>query len=460
MNIDQLSLNGETLTLVVEVEGSECDSVSARISESGLLETVDRAGREFQPRRWEVGFTPQDAGLSTFSSLKEHCGKKTIKVIATCDGNSPCSSENEVLLRCKDGGCDDVNVSIEVTIGEDCDGEGERSISLAASGSAPNGSRYLWGFGDETYSREHDIPAANDDRFNLTHSFPRSGGRYDMAFIVIKPDGTECPTTKTVDVEPCPCDNLDTDLEFRYTNSEGESFSNGTDLPPGSYTVTVTRPEIGDDIGLTWSFEDQHGRGNSFEFNLDDGVCGTLAVSGLRNNCILYQGGEEVGTCEEGSGDDDNDDSDSPPRSGGEGIGCAILRFVAFACIAVGLVGVIAGIATGNPILCGISIGVLTVGIVLLLIWALHCAAIAECATLQGVIQTIEVFLAFMALIAVFGLVLQDFGCGVAIILEAAFLGLVNGILWRVFNIRRCRWEPNAVDTFLGLRGAYITRSN
>lgn len=96
----------------------------------------------------------------------------------------------------------------------------------------------------------------------------------------------------------------------------------------------------------------------------------------------------------------------------------------------------------------------------LLLIWALHCAAIAECATLQGVIQTIEVFLAFMALIAVFGLVLQDFGCGVAIILEAAFLGLVNGILWRVFNIRRCRWEPNAVDTFLGLRGAYITRSN
>lgn len=81
----------------------------------------------------------------------------------------------------------------------------------------------------------------------------------------------------------------------------------------------------------------------------------------------------------------------------------------------------IAGIATGNPILCGISIGVLTVGIVLLLIWALHCAAIAECATLQGVIQTIEVFLAFMALIAVFGLVLQDFGCGVAIILEAHF---------------------------------------
>ena len=110
--------------------------------------------------------------------------------------------------------------------------------------------------------------------------------------------------------------------------------------------------------------------------------------------------------------------------------------------IIIGFVLSVAGVATANPVLCGIGLGLGLLGAFLLFLWLVFCAADAGCRALQSMIQLVELLLWLIAIAALLGLVTGNFPCVGFLLGQGVAIGILVARMYSVFVTRPCQWQP------------------
>ena len=278
---------------------------------------------------------------------------------------------------------------------------------------------------------------ANNDQSGANFNVSIAAGEEKTISVLVEQGG--CNATNGVTITGCGgCSDYDAQLQILDSNRRDVT---GEDcLPPGDYTVQAISP-TGAGNTFRWSVNnvvDATATGATLQVNLGNDDEKNVTLEASREECRATAT-VTLRTC-------------PPAQNGGdESCGCTVLRILALALIFIGFGLVVAGMATANPVLCGIGIGSMTAGLGLLLVWVFLCASAAGCLILQRMIQILEITLAVIGLVALLGFVIGQAPCALGLALDGVFLGFILSLLHRVFNASDCEWQRDWLDDLLGL---------
>jgi hypothetical protein len=454
---------------------SGCSRITVKIvfqDSSGNLVSRESApvNPNVQTGGWTVTIPAGD--FADFSATAEICGG-TPKIFITCLDDGTEQELQGPPVECPDvpppddRGCPDITLSVDVS--DDCE-SGTRSAAVSVT-VVPFAQASV-DFGDGSAQESVNLQQVNVQGTTIgtgaaSHNYtaPNAGSTTFQATVTIA-GRPECFAVIDVAIAACPQGpppNCPRRVKLRIEDANGvdvtEQVEDGQCLPPGRYWVRATTEPLGVPATFIWNVDGANAQVGQRDVVAITGDRLTIELgTTFRSVSVIVAGcdmsdGIDLRPClppndDDGNGNGDHDNGGTD--NGDEGGGCLLLRVLALAFLVVGLVLTVAGIATGNEVLCFVGVGLMAVGIILLFIWLFSCASVSGCRVLQRIIQILEAILLLMALVALVGIFTAP-ACAGGVAVDGAFLGILLSLLHRVFDLRRCRWQRDWLDDLLGL---------
>lgn len=336
------------------------------------------------------------AAFAVTAADRVSCGE-VLWVEITCQTDPTCFAREEVRVVCK--GLEDapacplagppLSVQPAVDSSADCIAGGTYTITIG--GAWPAGTTFNWSVGDippgitspttehsSSFQLQH--PVGSPDRIVIAEvEVPGCPDVQSVAFFPYA-DAANCPTQISITVSgplgplPVPAD--------------GETYSN---LPPGTYTVTVTSP-TGGNVAFEWYVDNvlqpsSLGSPNQLTVTLASATTTTIAVRAQQECCnalldvifLITNESDDGGDDDDdddgggGGGDDDDDDDDDVETVDPPTWPCLILGILVALAMIAALVSIVVS-ATGPlfvfalPVLLTAVIAIIVAGVLLLLI--------------------------------------------------------------------------------------------
>ena len=346
--------------------------------------------------------------------------------------------------------CPDVEWSADISPDSDCDASGRRTVVVTAAITFPDRSITAW-----LLNAQGEVIDSGTQLGDLTLVSPTlglGGGDHDFSLRlnVVMSDDCRPDLEHTVSVPDCPISQTCPTVDW---NPDVAADCN----PDGTRAVTVSASVRSFGEPITAELRDPQGNPLDTDTTAANGSVtldsGELNLApGDHQFTVAFTDGLPRGCAAEDTNTITVPDCGTGPN-GEESSGCAILRWLGLILLVVGLVLVIGGACSANPVIIGVGIALAVIGAGLLILWALFCAPSAGCRVFERLIGTINLLIAAFGVIAVIlGVIAAiaaasgnplGLGCVGAAVSDAGYLALLNLILLWIFLGQGCVWQAD-----------------